>query len=90
MNLGLIKVGLKVITGLGVSTVIDRGVAMMTPTNIKGAKKVFMKVGGFVLSSMVVTKATDYVEEVITETVQQIKDLRKPKEVVFAVKEEEA
>jgi hypothetical protein len=81
MNLGLIKSGVQLLTGFGVGIIADHGIELIKPTNLKGLKKIAVKVGGFVLSAMVADKATSYVEEVWNDTAKGIKDLMTPEEV---------
>lgn len=74
MNLGLIKSGVQLITGFGVGVIADEAIKMVKPQNLKGLKKVAVKVGGFVLSAMVVDKASDYVEDIWNKTASELKD----------------
>ena len=82
MNLGLIKSGIQLISGLGVGLIADEAVKMAKPKNLMGLKKVAVKLGGFVISMMVADKATDYVGEMWDRTATEIKSVIKPKEEV--------
>lgn len=82
MNLGLIKSGIQLISGLGVGLIADEAVKMAKPKNLMGLKKVAVKVGGWVISMMVADKATDYIGEVWDKTAGEIKSVIKPTEEV--------
>ena len=81
MNLGLIKSGIQIISGIGVGYIADAAIDMVKPKNLTGLKKVAVKVGGFVLSAMVADKASNYVEEMWDSTVGEVKDFIKPEDV---------
>ena len=82
MNMNLIKSGVQLLSGFGVGLIADEVLKVIKPRNLTGFKKVAVKVGGFVLSTMIADKASDYVGETIDKTVNEIKEFKKPKEVV--------
>ena len=82
MNMNLIKSGVQLLSGFGVGLIADEALKVIKPRNLTGFKKVAVKVGGFVLSTMIADKASDYVGETIDKTVNEIKEFKKPKEVV--------
>ena len=82
MNMNLIKSGVQLLSGFGVGLIADEALKVIKPRNLTGFKKVAVKVGGFVISAMVADKASDYVGETIDKTVNEIKEFKKPKEVV--------
>ena len=82
MNMNLIKSGIQLVSGFGVGLIADEALKVIKPRNLTGFKKVAVKVGGFVLSTMIADKASDYVGETIDKTVNEIKEFTKPKEVV--------
>ena len=90
MNFGLVKSGIQLVSGFGVGLITDEALKMVKPRNLTGFKKVAVKVGGFVLSTMIADKASDYVGETIDKTVNEIKEFTKPKQVVTDDKEVEA
>ena len=90
MNVNLIKSGIQLVSGFGVGLIADEALKVIKPQNLTGFKKVAVKVGGFVLSTMIADKASDYVGETIDKTVNEIKEFKKPKEVVTDDKEVEA
>ena len=90
MNMNLIKSGVQLLSGFGVGLIADEALKVIKPRNLTGFKKVAVKVGGFVLSTMIADKASDYVGETIDKTVNEIKEFKKPKEVVTDDKEVEA
>ena len=91
MNVNLIKSGIQLVSGFGVGLIADEALKVIKPRNLTGFKKVAVKVGGFVLSTMIADKASDYVGETIDKTVNEIKEFKKPKEeVVTDDKEVEA
>jgi hypothetical protein len=83
IKLGLIKSGIQLITGLGVGYIADEGIKIIKPKNLTGLKRWSVKVGAFVLSAMAADKATEYVGEVWDNTVDEIKDFVKPKEIII-------
>ena len=87
MNMNLIKSGVQLLSGFGVGLIADEALKVIKPRNLTGFKKVAVKVGGFVLSTMIADKASDYVGETIDKTVNEIKEFKKPKEVVTDDKE---
>ena len=82
MNVNLIKSGIQLVSGFGVGLIADEALKVIKPRNLTGFKKVAVKVGGFVLSTMIADKASDYVGETIDKTVNEIKEFTKPKQVV--------
>lgn len=90
MNMNLIKSGIQLVSGFGVGLIADEALKVVKPRNLTGFKKVAVKVGGFVLSTMIADKASDYVGETIDKTVNEFKEFKKPKEVVTDDKEVEA
>ena len=82
MNMNLIKSGVQLLSGFGVGLIADEALKVIKPRNLTGFKKVAVKVGGFVLSTMIADKASDYVGETIDKTVNEIKEFTKPKQVV--------
>lgn len=78
MNLGLIKSGLQLISGFGVGLVIDEGLKKIKPKNLVGFKKVAAKLGGYVISAMVIDKATTYVGEEWDKAAEDLKKLVQP------------
>ena len=90
MNVNLIKSGIQLVSGFGAGLIADEALKVIKPRNLTGFKKVAVKVGGFVLSTMIADKASDYVGETIDKTVNEIKEFKKPKEVVTDDKEVEA
>ena len=82
MNMNLIKSGIQLVSGFGVGLIADEALKVVKPRNLTGFKKVAVKVGGFVLSTMIADKASDYVGETIDKTVNEFKEFKKPKEVV--------
>ena len=76
MNLGLIKSGIQLVSGLGVGLIVDEAVKFVKPNNVVGLKKAAVKLGGFVISMMVADKATDYVGEMWDKTAEGIKDFK--------------
>ena len=82
MNMNLIKSGVQLLSGFGVGLIADEALKVIKPRNLTGFKKVAVKVGGFVLSTMIADKSSDYVGETIDKTVNEIKEFKKPKEVV--------
>ena len=82
MNMNLIKSGIQLVSGFGVGLIADEALKVIKPRNLTGFKKVAVKVGGFVLSTMIADKASDYVGETIDKTVNEIKEFTKPKQVV--------
>ena len=90
MNVNLIKSGIQLVSGFGVGLIADEALKVVKPRNLTGFKKVAVKVGGFVLSTMIADKASDYVGETIDKTVNEIKEFKKQKEVVTDDKEVEA
>ena len=90
MNVNLIKSGIQLVSGFGVGLIADEALKVIKPRNLTGFKKVAVKVGGFVLSTMIADKASDYVGETIDKTVNEIKEFTKPKQVVTDDKEVEA
>ena len=82
MKMNLIKSGDQLVSGFGVGLIADEALKVIKPRNLTGFKKVAVKVGGFVLSTMIADKASDYVGETIDKTVNEIKEFKKPKEVV--------
>ena len=82
MNMNLIKSGIQLVSGFGVGLIADEALKVIKPRNLTGFKKVAVKVGGFVLSTMIADKASDYVRETIDKTVNEIKEFTKPKQVV--------
>ena len=90
MNFGLVKSGIQLVSGFGVGLIADEALKVIKPRNLTGFKKVAVKVGGFVLSTMIADKASDYVGETIDKTVNEIKEFTKPKQVVTDDKEVEA
>ena len=82
MNVNLIKSGIQLVSGFGVGLIADEALKVIKPRNLTGFKKVAVKVGGFVISAMAADKATDYVGETIDKTINEIKEFKKPKEVV--------
>lgn len=82
MNLGLIKSGIQLVSGLGVGLIADEALKMAKPKNLMGLKKVAVKFGGVVISMMVADKATDYVGEMWDRTATEIKSVIKPKKEV--------
>lgn len=81
MNMNLIKSGIQLVSGFGVGLIADEALKVIKPRNLTGFKKVAVKVGGFVLSTMIADKASDYVGETIDKTVNEIKEFTKPKQV---------
>ena len=90
MNANLIKSGIQLVSGFGVGLIADEALKVVKPRNLTGFKKVAVKVGGFVLSTMIADKASDYVGETIDKTVNEFKEFKKTKEVVTDDKEVEA
>lgn len=82
MNLGLIKSGVQIVAGLGAGMIADEALKKIAPPALKGLKGVAVKVGGAVLSMMVADKASTYVEETWDKTVNDLKEIVKPKEEV--------
>ena len=82
MNMNLIKSGVQLLSGFGAGLIADEALKVIKPRNLTGFKKVAVKVGGFVLSTMIADKASDYVGETIDKTVNEIKEFTKPKQVV--------
>ena len=82
MNFGLVKSGIQLVSGFGVGLIADEALKVVKPRNLTGFKKVAVKVGGFVLSTMIADKASDYVGETIDKTVNEIKSFRMKPEVV--------
>ena len=82
MNVNLIKSGIQLVSGFGVGLIADEALKVIKPRNLTGFKKVAVKVGGFVLSTMIADKASDYVGETIDKTVNEIKEFTKPKQAV--------
>ena len=78
-KLSMIKSGLQLVTGIGVGLISDEALKKVTPKNLSKAKEVAIKVGGFVLSSMIIDKATDYVEEQFDDQVDKFKEFVRPK-----------
>ena len=90
MNMNLIKSGIQLVSGFGVGLIADEALKVVKPRNLTGFKKVAVKVGGLVLSTMIADKASDYVGETIDKTVNEFKEFKKQKEVVTDDKEVEA
>ena len=82
INLGMIKSGIQIVTGIGVGYIADSAIEMVKPKNFTGVKKFTVKVGAFVLSAMAADRATDYVERMWNETADQIREFVGPKEKV--------
>ena len=82
MNMNLIKSGVQLLSGFGAGLIADEALKVIKPRNLTGFKKVAVKVGGFVLSTMIADKASDYVGETIDKTVNDFKEFTKPKQVV--------
>lgn len=80
INLGMVKSGIQIVTGIGVGLIADNAIEMVKPKNLTGLKKASVKVGGFILSAMAADKATDYVEKVWNKTVEEFKEMVGPKE----------
>lgn len=82
MTFGLIKSGVQLVAGLGAGLIADEALKRIAPPALKGLKGVAVKVGAGVLSMMVADKASAYVGETIDNTINEVKEIVKPKEKV--------
>lgn len=89
-KIGLIKSGIQIIAGLGTGFIVDNALDIVKPKNLTGLKKMAVKVGAFTMSAMAADKVSDYIEEKWDGTIEEIKDLVKPKEEVETEEETEA
>lgn len=82
MNLGLVKSGIQIISGIGVGYIVEEAIKIVKPKNLVGLKKIAVKVGGYTLAAMAADKAADYVEERWDKAVEEIRDFVRPPIVV--------
>lgn len=88
-KLDMVLGGVQLLVAIGVSTLVGGAIALVKPNNLGAIKKIAVGVGGFVISNMAVNGVNTYVDEKVTETVEQIKGLfKEPEEET--VEEEEA
>lgn len=90
MNLKLIKGGLQLLVGYGAGLITDHVIDIVKPQNLKGIKKIAVKVGGVAMSMMVADKVSDYVVETWDKTAEDIANFVKPKEEITEEPVEEA
>ena len=57
-----VKVGVPLVAGYGVHTVIENAIKSTTPANLSAFKDGAVKVGGLVLTFIVADKVSDYVD----------------------------
>jgi len=82
--LKLLKTVTDVAVSMGAGAIVGNTIKQTTPADAKKYQKVAIGIGGFVLSSAVGSWASNYAQEQIDETVEQISELkntlkRKPK-----------
>lgn len=77
MNLGVIKFVGGLVISVGVGNIVSNAIKATTPATISTFRKVCIAVGGFVLSSMIVDKATIYAEETVDKAISNFKNGKK-------------
>ena len=78
--LNLIKSVVEIVVSVGVGSIVGNAIKQTTPANAHIVKRISVGIGGFVLSSMVSHHATNYTSKTIDETVEKIKNIRKPEQ----------
>ena len=87
------KNGVQIAVAIGVSTLVGGALAIVKPKNLGVIRKVTASIAGFVLSSMVIDSATDYVEKQFDYVVASVSKLFKkedPKEETEETEEVQA
>lgn len=74
-KLELVKLGVDVVVGIGVGIISGNALAMVTPVTGGVLTKICTKVGATVLESMMVSKATDYVDETIDDLQEKVQKI---------------
>jgi hypothetical protein len=64
-----------IIISIGIGTIVGNAIKCTTPSSVKTINKVLVAISGFILSSMISDKVTEYTEVKIDETVDQIKKM---------------
>jgi hypothetical protein len=78
--LNLVKIVTELFVSVGVGSIVGNTIKNATPENASRFKKISIGVGGFVLSSMISSKATKYATDQIDETVEKIKKFKNPEQ----------
>ena len=71
----VLKGGIGMIVGTGVSILVGGALMKVTPANLGPIKRLAVKGAGLAISMMAVEKVTDYVEESVDGAVNDIQDI---------------
>ncbi len=74
--LGVSKVALNFVTGLGAGTVVSNAIRQTTPEKVSKLAKVGIMIGGFFLSNMISEKVGDYAEGELNKIVKLVKTMK--------------
>lgn len=74
-KLEMAKVGAEILVSIGVSVIVGGAIVMVKPPKLGTIKKIATCVGGYALASMVADRTVAYVDEKITETIKQVKNI---------------
>lgn len=77
----MIKAAGSIIISVGVGAIVGNVIKCTTPPSVGTIKRVCIGVGGFVLSSMIGDKTTEYAEKKVDDAVNSIKNMVKEEEI---------
>ena len=76
-KIDVVKTIAGIVSGIGSGVVINNIIKATTPSNLGTFSKIGVAIGGFILSSIISDKASQYAEELVDTTVNSIKESSK-------------